>query len=177
MSRLNCIDEIALSAYLDGELGEDAVREVEQHLAACQDCSASFQRMRSHCGLLIESLPNALPPAHVKAQLFCRIDAERDQTQVSGIGAWTAGIRSLLTARSRAWALACASFVLFAVALSAVQIQRHIEDGKMLAQIDLFKAELISRDKTGNPFNIDLNGAPLRTAAAENPFKAYLSER
>ena len=175
MGRRNCIEESALSAYLDGELNEDAAQGVEAHLAACRDCSASYESMKSDRSLLLEALPDSPAPAHMKVQLFRRIDAGSEARQASGIWAW-AGTGQFLHGRSRRWAFACASFAFFALIVSGFHIEHRIEDGRVLAQIDRFKADWVARDKAANPFDIDVNGAPLRPAA-KNPFKAYLNER
>ncbi len=175
MSGRNCIQEILLSAYLDGELDEQEAVRVEMHLTKCPKCSGFYESMQQDRNLLIEALPDVAPPANMKVQLFQKINSELKATQPSGILAWT-GAGWILSLRSRSWALACASIVLFAVIMSAFHLQRRIEYGRMLAEIDRSRMEWLERGKTGNPFNIDINGAPLRLST-KNPFEAYLNER
>ena len=56
MSGKECIREILLSTYLDGELsGKDLIR-VEKHLSACRDCRAAYEQMKADRDLLLESV-------------------------------------------------------------------------------------------------------------------------
>jgi len=171
----NCIQEMMISAYLDGELSGDALKHAEEHLSNCPDCSAVYERLQADRDSLLECMPEVVPPAFVKQQLFRKIDAASEIRRNSGLLTWL-GIRHALPFRSRAWTAACASFMLFAIMLSVFQYQRHLENGRILTQIDRAKAEWVSRYSSINPFNIDAKGAPLRISA-ENPFKFYLSER
>ena len=173
MSGRNCIQDILLSAYLDGELGDQDAARVEMHLANCSKCSAFYESMQQDHNLLIGALPDVAPPANIKVQLFQRINAEPNVAQPSGIPAWTVA-GWILSLRSRTGALACASIVLFAVIMSAFHLQRRIEYGRMLAEIDHSREELVIRGKAGNPFNVDINGAPLHPST-KNPFEAYLN--
>jgi len=175
MSGRNCIEEILLSAHLDGELGQEDAARVEMHLANCSKCSAVYESMQSDRNLLIGALPDVAPPANIKVRLFSTINAEPEAAQPSGILAWT-GFGWILSLRSRSWALACASIVLFAVVMSALHLQHRIEYGRMLAEINRSRTEWVGRGKAVNPFNIDVNGAPLRPST-KNPFEAYLNER
>jgi anti-sigma factor RsiW len=173
MSGRNCIEGILLSAYLDGELGDEDAARAEMHLATCSKCSTFYEGMKSDRNLLVGALPDEAPPANIKVQLFQRIDAEPEANQPSGIPAWT-WPGWILSLRSRSWALACASIVLLAVILSAFHLQNHIEYGRMLAEIDHSRTEWVALGKAGNPFNIDINGVPLRPST-KNPFAAYLN--
>ena len=175
MSGRNCIEEILLSAYLDGELGQEDAARVEMHLANCSKCSAVYESMQSDRNLLVRALPDVEPSANIKFRLFNRINAETEATRPSGMPAW-AGLGWILSLRSRSWALACASIILFAVIMSGFHLQHRIEYGRMLAEIDRSRTEWVARGKAGNPFNIDANGAPLRPST-KNPFEAYLNER
>ena len=175
MSRRNCTQEDLLSAYLDGELRGDALKHFEEHLASCRHCSVLHETMKSHHHLLMESLIDREPPAHLKAQLFRRIEAETESRQPAGFLGWT-GIRLSFSSGFRSWAYACAPVVLLAIIVSAFQLQHRIENGRVLAAIDRSKAEFVARDNAPNPFNIDVNGSPLRFAG-KNPFEAYLNER
>ncbi len=174
MSGTNCIDKILISAYLDGELDQEAISRVETHLAACQDCCARYEGMKADRNLLLESLPGAEPPAHLKAHLFRRINSEPEESRTPGWG-WT-GINQVLSLRHKPWAFAGASIVLFLVVLSAFHLQHRIEDGKLLAEIDRSRAEWVAREKAGNPFHTQLKRAVWQLSP-ENPFKAFLNER
>ena len=173
MSNRDCIEEVSLSAYLDGELGPGIAGQVEVHLAACGKCSALFESMKSERDLLLQSLPGTEPPARMKLQLFERIDAAPEMRP--GLLQWIK-TGQILSLRSRPWAYACVSILFLAAVISAFNFQRRTENGRLLAEIDRSKAEWVARDNALNPFNIDTNGAPLRIAAG-NPFKAYLNER
>jgi len=174
MNRKNCIQEILLSAYLDGELAGDALKDVEFHLPGCPDCSAAYERMKAGRDLLLECLPNAEPPAALKPQLFQKIDAAPEILGQSGIMPWTR-ISQVLPLRSRAWAVACASVVFCAVMISAFHLQRRLEYTRMLADIDRSRAEWVARELAPNPFEIVTRGAQSPVTEA-NPFKSYLNE-
>ncbi len=175
MSGRNCIEEIVLSAYLDGELPEDALKKVEEHLLDCRDCNAAYERMKADHSLLLECLPDAIPPEHMKLQLFRKINAAPETSRRSGILSW-AGIGRSFPFQSRAWTYACASIVLLAFIITAFQIQRRLEDAKILAEIDRSGTEWAARDYSVNPFNIVYNGIQSQITA-KNPFKSYLNER
>jgi anti-sigma factor RsiW len=164
-----------LSAYLDGGLPGDALKNVAEHLVNCPDCNSVYERMKADRNLLLEYLPDVIPPAHVKQQLFRRINAAPQIPQRTGILAWT-GIGRIFSFEYRAWIFACVSVFLLTAVLSIFQFQRLTEDARILAEIDRSKAEWVARDFSVNPFNIDIQGAPLQ-APAENPFKFYLDER
>ena len=59
MDKRTCIREISLSEYLDGELPEDALKNVERHLASCLKCHAAFERMKAQNSFLMENLPES----------------------------------------------------------------------------------------------------------------------
>jgi anti-sigma factor RsiW len=169
MSRKNCIKEILLSEYLDGELPEDALKNVREHLASCRKCNAVYERMKADRSMLMEYLPDPSPPAHMKSQLMRRIRTAPENGRHSGVG-W------LFPFSSKAWAFAGAAAVFLAVAISAFQLQRHFEEAKILAEIDRSGAQIAARDFSLNPFNIYIQGAP-QQVAAENPFKHFLNDR
>jgi anti-sigma factor RsiW len=175
MSGKDCIREILISAYLDGELSGNDLFRVEEHLPVCRDCAAAYERMKADRNLLLECMPEANPPVHVKQQLFRKINAAPEIRGRAGILGWL-GIGQVIPVRSKAWTAACASVVLFAVILSVFQYQRRLEGNRILAEIDRSKAEWIARDDSMNPFNRDAGKTPVRINAG-NPFKSYLNER
>jgi anti-sigma factor RsiW len=173
MGGKHCSEEVLISAYLDAELsGADAAR-AERHLAECRGCSDFYQSMIFSQGFLSQCFPEMEPPAAVKARVFEKINAGPGMSPASGLQGWAG---RMLSVGSRPWAYACASLLFLAI-ITSVFVQRRIEDGKILAEIDRSRAEWVSRDHSLNPFNIDINGAPLRLAAEHNPFTAYLTER
>ncbi|MCS6953243.1 MAG: zf-HC2 domain-containing protein [Bryobacterales bacterium] len=50
-----------LSAYLDGELPEEACREIEEHLHGCSPCEAFLVSLRKTVELCRRYAPGALP--------------------------------------------------------------------------------------------------------------------
>jgi anti-sigma factor RsiW len=167
----DCIEEVLISAYLDGELSGDELRTVETHVLSCRECRAVFESIKSDQNLLVEYLPGQNPPERVKAQLFSRIDAAKIR-RAARVDWFKLG--PVFSLKSRAWALASASVVFIAVMISAFQVQHRLENSRLLAEIDRSRAEWVARDSKTNPF--DIAGARL-PVAAENPFKSYLSER
>jgi hypothetical protein len=125
--------------------------------------------------LLLECLPDANPPAHMKELLLRKINAASQCRESPGILRWI-GPAYLSLSTSRAWAIAAACAFFLAVLLSAFQVQRHFENKKILAEIDRSAAKWAARDFSLNPFNIDVQGAPLQVTT-ENPFKYFLNER
>jgi predicted anti-sigma-YlaC factor YlaD len=173
MSGANCIQEIRLSAYLDGELSAKDITQVEAHLADCRNCRSAYESMKTGCDVILECMPDVAPPEYVKQRLFRKIDAATEIRRSAGIRAWI-GLGHIFPLRSKAWIAACASIMFFAIALSVFQYQRRLEDNKILADIDHFKAEWVSRSLSMNPFDIEAKGT---RASRENPFQSYLSER
>ncbi len=174
MDAKTCIKGILLSEYLDGELPADAVKSVREHLSCCRECNAVYERMRHDRGFLRECFPDPDPPAHMKQQLLRKISAESEYRDHAGIMNWI-GLGRLFPSASRAWAFAAACAVLLAISASILQVQ-HFENKKILAEIDRSGAQWAARDYSLNPFDIDIQGAPLK-ATTENPFQSYLNER
>lgn len=174
MSARKCIKEIQLSEYLDGELPVDAERAVREHLSCCSECTAVYERLRAEKSLLLQCLPDPNPPSHLKQQLLHKINTEAESSGRSGIMGWI-GLGRLAPSASRAWAAAAACVALLAVTVSAFQVQRHFDNKKILAEIDRSGAQWAARDFSMNPFDIDIQGTPLRVTT-ENPFKPYLNE-
>lgn len=175
MSARKCTKEILLSEYLDGELPADAEKNVREHLSCCRECNAVYERLKADLSLLLQCLPNPNPSSHLRQQLLAKIDAASESAGRSGIMNWI-GPGRLIPSASKAWAAAAACVVFAAVAVSAFQIQRHFDNKKILAEIDRSAAQWAARDFSLNPFNIDIQGAPLQVTT-ENPFKSYLNER
>src|SRR5260370_37795994 len=73
---MTCIDDGILRARLDGELAGTELTEVNQHLAACADCGARFERLSAETArpadllktLALVGNDSALNPAVVYAQ-------------------------------------------------------------------------------------------------------------
>lgn len=164
-----------LSTYLDGELSANDIKSVEEHLADCTDCSDACGRMKVDRDFLRACMPEIVPPEYLKQKLFRKINAATESRRKAGTQAWT-WIGHMLPLRSRAWAAACASFMIFAIMLSVFQYQRRLENNKILAEIDHSRAEWAARGLSTNPFDIDAKEGKLRVAR-ENPFQSYLSER
>ncbi len=175
MSTRGCIKESLLSEYLDGELPAGAARNIREHLSCCRECNAVYEKLKDDRRLLLEYLPDPNPPEHLKQRLFANITAASKSGNRSGIMGWI-GLGRLFPSASRAWAAAAACLVFMAVAVSVFQIQQHFENKKILAEIDRSGAQWAARDFSLNPFDIDIQGAPLRVTM-ENPFKSYLNER
>jgi anti-sigma factor RsiW len=171
MSAKACIKEILLSEYLDGELPVDAVKYIREHLAGCRKCRAAYERMKADRSLLLECLPDPAPPAHLKLKLLRKIDSAQEDSRHFGI---LARIGRPFTSASRALAFAAACVVFLAVVVSGLQVQRHFENKKILAEIDRSGAQWAAQDFSLNPF--DIQGAKLQVTT-ENPFKSYLNER
>jgi anti-sigma factor RsiW len=174
MGERNCIKGILLSEYLDGELAQDTLKNVEQHLADCPDCQAAYERMKAQRNFLIEYLPESDPPPDMKHRLSRRINAAPEIRPHGGIMDWT-GIGRVFPLASRTWTFAGASIIFLAVLISAFQFQRYRENARILAEIDRSRAQWDARDHSINPFDIDIKGTSLQFHA-ENPFKPYLEE-
>ena len=59
-----------LNAYLDGELHDNRLQQVEEHLAACESCRAEFERLQSLSRLLHEvPAPGFMPVERLAAQV------------------------------------------------------------------------------------------------------------
>ena len=175
MSGKNCIKEILLSEYLDGELSDDAAKTVGDHLLSCEVCKDAYERLKSERSLFLEHLRAPNPPADMKARLFQRIQEEAETVRPSGLMNWL-GIGRPFPVLSRAWAAAAAAVVLVAVGFSTIQLQRHLENAKILAEIERSGEQWAIRDDSLNPFNIDIQGDPL-PIQVENPFESFLNER
>jgi anti-sigma factor RsiW len=175
MSGANCIQEIQLSAYLDGELSANDITQVEAHLADCRNCRNAYEGLKSGCDALLECMPDVAPPEYMKQRLFRKISDATEIRRPAGIRSWI-GLRYISPLRSKAWIAACASIMFFAIALSVFQYRHRLEDNKILAEIDHSRAEWVARGSSTNPFDVVSKRASLRISK-ENPFQSYLNER
>jgi anti-sigma factor RsiW len=174
MSGSNCLQEIQLSEYLDGELSANDIMQVVAHLADCMNCRNAYERMKTGRDALLDCMPEIAPPEYVKQRLFRKISAVDDIRRHAGIRAWT-GLGHIFPLRAKAWIAVCASIIFFAIALSIFQYQRRLEDNKILAEIDHSRANWVARGLSMNPFDVEAKEAKL--ASRENPFQSYLNER
>lgn len=175
MSAGKCIKEILLSEYLDGELRADAEKNIRGHLSCCRECNAAYQRLKADRSLLLECLPGPNPPSHLRQQLLGKINAASESAGRLGIMN-RMGLGLCFPAASRAWAAAATCVVFAAVAMSAFHIHSYFDNKRVLAEMDRSVAQWAARDFSLNPFDIDIQGAPLEVTK-ENPFNSYLNER
>jgi anti-sigma factor (TIGR02949 family) len=66
----------SLSAYVDGELSEALCRELERHLADCEDCRVVIDTLKKTIELYRETITEPEVPADVRARLFHRLRLE-----------------------------------------------------------------------------------------------------
>lgn len=62
----------SLSDYVDGDLGEELCREIEAHMAECENCRVVVDTLRKTV-LLFHSLPSDSLPQAVEQRLFKRL--------------------------------------------------------------------------------------------------------
>lgn len=67
-------EELSLSAYLDGELGEQERRDVEAHLAACPACERELASLRFAKAALARAPRRAMPPELI-ASIEARVES------------------------------------------------------------------------------------------------------
>jgi anti-sigma-K factor RskA len=74
-------DDIA--AYLLGSLEPGEAAEMEQHLAACEECRTELEWLRPAVRVLPESVERVEPPAQLRSRIMGEVEA--DAAQKSGI--------------------------------------------------------------------------------------------
>jgi len=72
-----------LNAYLDGELSDAQLRQVEKHLAECDECQAELEQMRNLAALLHETAPTDefLPTERFASNLTLILPRQPAQSQ------------------------------------------------------------------------------------------------
>jgi hypothetical protein len=143
---MNCIYDGILRARLDDELADTELAEVNQHLAACADCRARFERLsaeRAHTEDLLTTLASAgsepaINPAIAYAQFSSQLEIA-DEPKAS----W---IARLFAPRWRpAWGLAMAAvFVTILVGVNPVRMWAQ----RVLAMLRVQKITVVSIDPT-----------------------------
>jgi anti-sigma factor RsiW len=99
-------DRAALSAYLDGELEEEALREVETRMSLEPNVRAEYEMMRRTWGLL-EYLPRATPAPDFTSRTLERLAGEAARGLAGDrLRRYWAVVRRLPIA-GLAWAAAC----------------------------------------------------------------------
>ncbi len=88
------------NAYLDGELPDAQLRQMEKHLAACDECQAELEQTRSLSALLHESAPadEFLPTERFVANLTLSLPRQPAQSQprkALEIGWWLIPVAAL----------------------------------------------------------------------------------
>lgn len=62
-----------LSDYLDGDIGEEDWRRIEEHLALCQPCSLVFQSLKTSVQLCGKGVSDDIPEeVKTKLKMFLR---------------------------------------------------------------------------------------------------------
>jgi anti-sigma factor RsiW len=129
MCQTNCeIWRQKLDNYVDGELSEQEVAEMDQHLRACQDCaSEAFRRMQLKRATRAAAM-RFTPSSDFRRQIEKSISRKRSSLAVL----WSPS-------------LALAFVVVLAVAVSATMLMRRAAHGQDLAQlVDMHVAALAS---------------------------------
>jgi anti-sigma factor RsiW len=68
-----CLDvQIALHAYVDGELSAEQAASLEQHLAGCAECRAELARLQAVMAAL-ETWPLVVEPAHLTDRIMRQV--------------------------------------------------------------------------------------------------------
>lgn len=75
MNKENCIDEIRLQAYADGQISEAEWIEVESHLQGCRQCTDHLATIHSMIRL-VENLPPVEPPQNFVQSVMVRLPAD-----------------------------------------------------------------------------------------------------
>lgn len=83
-------DHSWLSAYLDGELSGDRLREARDHLSRCPACSAELEQMRALHSLVRESLPFASAAADEEfvQEVLARLPSRPAPERSPSLGLW-----------------------------------------------------------------------------------------
>jgi anti-sigma factor RsiW len=76
-----------LSAHLDGDLGPDESRSVEEHLASCASCTALYRELQQVQARARE-LPDLLPKRDLWPQIAHSIQGPRDEAEVIELHPW-----------------------------------------------------------------------------------------
>jgi anti-sigma factor (TIGR02949 family) len=73
----NCQDLLAaISDYVDGTLQEDMCRELERHLAGCENCRVVVDTLKKTIYLYHSTAADRDVPAGVRERLFKRLDLD-----------------------------------------------------------------------------------------------------
>ncbi len=77
------IDEARSNDYVEGILTEDSTREVEAHLAACEECTAQVERLRSLLADLADLPTEAAPSRDLWAGIHARMEKSDGARRIS----------------------------------------------------------------------------------------------
>jgi anti-sigma factor (TIGR02949 family) len=66
----------SLSDYVDGEASRELCKQIEQHLAGCQNCRVVVDTMRKTISLYQLSMDNAGIPTEVRERLYRTLNLE-----------------------------------------------------------------------------------------------------
>ncbi len=66
----------SLSEYIDGELNSELCREIEKHLAGCENCRVVLNTTRRTIDLVQAPAEKAVLPDDVRERLFKRLDLD-----------------------------------------------------------------------------------------------------
>ena len=76
-SHLNCATLLgSLSDYIDGELGPELCREIEKHLAGCDNCRIVLNTTKRTIDLVQLPLAQNTLPEDVRQRLFKRLNLQ-----------------------------------------------------------------------------------------------------
>lgn len=66
----------SLSEYIDGSLDENLCREIEQHMAGCENCRVVVDTLRKTVLLYHSEASHGDAPEEVRQRLFTRLNLE-----------------------------------------------------------------------------------------------------
>jgi anti-sigma factor RsiW len=73
-----------MGAYIEGDLPENICRELEAHMAACQNCRVVLNTTRRTIELYQDYEADATLPTGIRQRLFARLDLDNLSSPSSG---------------------------------------------------------------------------------------------
>jgi len=115
------VQELILSDYMDGELGDERRRDVEAHLGDCEACREFKAAAFARAGATLKEAPRADAPSYIWERVKQKIAAqaaERSNIRMSAADLMGKMLSSLARVPKPALAFAAAAVVIIAVILA-----------------------------------------------------------
>ena len=160
---MNCqrTQELILTDYIDGQMGDKQKNLIDQHLAHCHVCKGYLENVKSQAVDPFANAPKAVPDDFLWAQIKHTIKKEQQQqAEKSFISDFWKGVRSLVHVPRPAFAFATVATLVLMVGITSQLVINNNQMMKINAQDQVMYLSSLINEPAGTNNGNDL-GTPI----------------